>query len=337
MKVGKVPPDILARNVFPFVGKRRDEVLVHSGFGEDCSVINFGGGNVAVMSTDPITGADKHNGYLAVMVSCNDLAACGARPIGILVTLLLPEGTSEDELKEVMEGIHRGATQIDVEVLGGHSEVTAAVTKIVINSTAVGIAKMDNYVSSSGAKPGDDVLVTKSLGLEGAAILASDFGSYLEGRVSQEYIDTALGFIDSISVIDDGLIAAEVGVTAMHDITEGGLLGACYEIAEASKAGMEIWADKLPILPQTHTICRAFGIDPLGLISSGSMLITSPKGAQVVAALKNQGISATIIGKVVEEGRFIVESHGNTPLYPLKRDELYRAIDKAQEQESKRG
>lgn len=330
MKIGKVPPEILARSVFPFEGKRRKEVLVHSGFGEDCSVIDFGNDNVAVMSTDPITGADKHSGYLAVMVSCNDLAACGARPLGILVTLLLPEGTDEGELHEIMENIHRAASQIKVEVLGGHSEVTAAVNKVVINSTAVGIAKRDSYISSSGAAPGDDIIVTKSLGLEGAAILASDYEDYLKKRLPEEYIETARSFLEHISVIEDGLVATQVGVTAMHDITEGGLLGACHEIAEASGVGMEVWEDRLPVLPETLAICKAFDIDPLGLISSGSMLITSPKGEKVVAALDSQGIPATVIGKVVQKGRFILGEE-KTPLVPPKRDELYRAIEKAQD------
>lgn len=330
MKVGKVPPEILSRSVFPFEGKRRKEVLVHSGFGEDCSVIDFGSENVAVMSTDPITGADQNSGYLAVMVSCNDLAACGARPLGILVTLLLPEGTGENELHEIMESIHRAAKEINVEVLGGHSEVTAAVNKVVINATAVGMAKRNNYISSSGASAGDDIIVTKSLGLEGTAILASDFAEYLETRVPKESIDIAQTFLNHISVIEDGLIAAEVGVSAMHDITEGGLLGACHEIAEASGVGMEIWKDKLPILPETLAICQAFEIDPLGLISSGSMLITSPRGSEVVQALKKQGINATIVGKVLQErrGRYIL-GKDKTPLVPPQRDELYRAIERA--------
>lgn len=329
MKIGKVPPKVLERSVFPFDGKRQKEVLVHSGFGEDCSVIDFGEDNVAVMSTDPITGADSNSGHLAVMVSCNDLAACGAKPLGILVTLLLPEGTGEEDLRAIMESIHAAASDIDVEVLGGHSEITAAVNKVVINATAVGIAKRGHYISSAGAAYGDDVIVTKSLGLEGAAILASDYGHFLKGKLPEGYVQTARGFFKHISVINDGLIAAGVGVSAMHDITEGGLLGACHEICEASGVGMELWEGKLPVLPETLAVCEAFKIDPLGLISSGSMLITSPVGVKVTDALKSHGIPATIIGKVIKDGRFII-GKDTVPIVPPKRDELYNAIETAQ-------
>ncbi|HHV19000.1 MAG TPA: AIR synthase [Thermoanaerobacterales bacterium] len=330
LKAGKVPPQILKSSVYPFIGKLRKEVLVHSGLGEDCSIIDFGD-SVAVLSTDPITGADIHSGHLSVYVSCNDIAACGAKPIGILVTLLLPVGSDETLLRKIMEGIHKAANTVGIEVLGGHSEITSAVTKPIISAAAIGIVQKDKFVTSSGAKLGDDIIVTKSLGLEGSAILASDFEEFLIGKVSRETIKKAQGFIEKISVIDEGIIAAKIGVSAMHDITEGGLLGACFEVAEASHVGMEIYEDSLPILPETQNICTAFDIDPLGLISSGSMLICTPKGNEVTAALKNYNISSTIIGKVTLQGIYMVTPDGKHPIVPFERDELVRAIEKVQE------
>lgn len=166
LKVGKIPPDILKSSVFPYIGTLREEVLVHSGLGEDCSIIDFGN-SVAVLSTDPITGADNRSSHLSVYVSCNDIAACGAKPVGVLVTLLLPPGSNKIVLKDLMKGIHEAANNIGIEVLGGHSEITSAVNKPVISATAIGITSKDTFVTSSGAKPGDDVLVTKALGLEG--------------------------------------------------------------------------------------------------------------------------------------------------------------------------
>ncbi|NLZ52898.1 MAG: AIR synthase [Thermoanaerobacteraceae bacterium] len=327
LNAGKVPPDVLKSSVYPYMGKLRKEVLVHSGLGEDSSIIDFGD-KVAVLSTDPITGADIHSSHLAVYVSCNDIAACGAEPIGILVTLLLPVGSDECILKELMEGVHEAASKIGIEVLGGHSEITSAVVKPIISATAIGLADKDNFVTSSRAKPGDDIIVTKFLGLEGSAILASDFEGFLTGKVSDKTIINAQGFIDKISVIEEGILAAKVGVSAMHDITEGGLLGACFEVAEASGVGIEIYQDLLPILPETKEICRAFGINPLGLISSGSMLICTPKGDEVVQALKARKIPATIIGKVTSHGKFMVGSSGKRPIIPFERDELIRAIEK---------
>jgi len=327
MKIGKVPPEILIKCVFPFTGKQRQEVLVHSGLGEDCTVIDFGS-HVAVASSDPITAADIQSGHLAVYVSCNDIAACGAKPIGILVTLLLPPDSDSNMLKDLMANIHSAASKIGIEILGGHSEITSAVVKPVICSTAIGIAEKEKYVTSSGAKPGDDVIVTKALGLEGSSILATDFEYFLIDKIPANFIQTAKNFIEQISVIEEGLIAADIGASAMHDITEGGILGAAFEVAEASGVGIEIINERLPILKETQAICKAFGINPLGLISSGSMLICTPHGSKVVDALNQKGIPATIVGKIIPEGKYIISSGNRFSLKPLERDELIAAIEK---------
>jgi thiamin-phosphate kinase len=327
MKTGKVPPEILKKSVYPLLGVKRSEVLVHSGFGEDCCVIDFGD-YVAVASSDPITGADTEGGYFSVFVACNDIAACGARPIGILITLLLPEGTSENMLFKIMESIDRACREIGIEVLGGHTEVTSAVTRPVISATAIGMAKRGNFVTSAGAKPGDDIIVTKYVGLEGTAILALDFEKYLKEKLPKETIEKAQGLVKSISAIEDGLTATAIGVSAMHDITEGGLLGAIYEITEASGVGAEVYADRIPILPETQVICQVFEIDPLALISSGSMLICTSKGQEVVRALNEKSIPASIIGRVIPSGRFLLKSGEKIPITPPERDELYRAIEK---------
>jgi len=327
-KIGKVPPEILKTSVYPFLGNRRKEVLVHSGLGEDCSIIDYGE-NVAVVSTDPITGADKNSGYIGVYISTNDIAACGAKPIGIMVTLLLPAGSNETMLKDIMEGIHKGANSIGIEVLGGHSEITDGVVKPIISVTALGIAKKDEYVTSSGAKPGDDVIITKALGLEGTAILAADYEDILKEKLGNELVSRAKAFIDNIGVVEEGITAAKVGVSAMHDITEGGLLGAAYEIAEASGVGMEIFEEDLAIYPETKAICEFFQINPLGLISSGSMLICTPKGKEVIEALKSKGIRATIVGKVTKKDKILISKGNQSLIIPPERDELYVAIERA--------
>lgn len=328
LKIGKIPPHILKSSVFPFLGTVREEVLVHSGLGEDCSVIDFGE-YVAVVSTDPITGANKNSGYLSVFISTNDIAACGAKPIGIMVTLLLPAGSDEQVLRDIMEGIHKGAGILGIEVLGGHSEITDAVVKPVLSVTALGIAKKDEYVTSSGAKPGDDVIVTKALGLEGTAILATDYEDVLKEKLGNELVTRAKRYIESIGVTEEGIVAAKVGVTAMHDITEGGILGAAYEIAEASGVGMEIIEENIPIYPETKAICEFFQINPLGLISSGSMLICTPKGKEVIEALKAKGIMATIVGKVTKKDKVLISKGNPSPIIPPERDELYVAIERA--------
>lgn len=326
LKPGKVPPEVMEKTIFPFLGAKRPEVLVHSKIGEDCSVIDFGE-YVCVLSTDPITGADKEIGRLAVHISCNDLAANGAEPIGIMATILFPDGTEEDKVKEVMEQIHNAALEINAEVLGGHTEITSSVSRIVVSATAIGRALKSEYVTSSGAQPGDDVILTKKAGLEGTAVIASDFQEFLKGKMSSEEIERAKGFINYISVIPEGRLGAKNGATAMHDVTEGGVLGAAYEIALASKVGITLWEDRIPVHPETLKICQIFNLNPLGLISSGSMLITAPDGNRIISALKEAGIEATIIGKVTEEGFRIVDKEGKErPFTPPERDELYKIL-----------
>ncbi|SHE69908.1 thiamine-phosphate kinase [Caldanaerobius fijiensis DSM 17918] len=324
MKTGKVLPELLKKYAYNNIGLKRNEVIAHAGVGMDCSIIDFGE-NVAVLSTDPITAAEKNSGYLSVIISCNDIAACGAKPLGILVTILLPENASESIFKDMMESIDKAAKELGIEVLGGHSEVTPSVTKPVICTTALGIAKKNSFVTASNAKVGDDIIVTKSIGLEGTAIIAYDYEYILTKNFSHEMVERAKNFLKEICVIKDGLIASSTGVNAMHDITEGGLLGAAYEVAEASGVGIEIYLDNVPIRPETKYICNFFNINPLGLISSGSLLISSKNGKNVVSKLKESGIDATIIGKVIPEGLYIISSNGEkNPLIPPERDELFK-------------
>ncbi|EMT38869.1 Hydrogenase maturation factor [Thermoanaerobacter thermohydrosulfuricus WC1] len=322
MEVGKVPVEILKRSVFPYLGVKRKEVLVHSQLGEDSSIIDFGE-YVAVLSTDPITAAEKLSGFLSVIISCNDLASCGAKPIGILSTILLPEGTEEATLHGIMKEIDRAAKKLSIEVLGGHTEITSTVNKPIISTTAIGIAKKGEYITTKGAKIGDDVIVTKALGLEGTAILATDYEDLLLKGYNKDFVLKAQNFINEISVIEEGLIAAQNGANAMHDITEGGILGAAYEIAEASGLGIEIYEEKLPIRPETKEICRFFDINPLKLISSGSMIITASNGDKIVKSLSEKGIQATIIGKIIKEGKYLITSKGKEEITPPERDEIY--------------
>jgi hydrogenase maturation factor len=244
-----------------------------------------------------------------------------------MVTILFPDGTEEDKIKGVMEQIHNTALEINAEVLGGHTEITSSVSRIVVSATAIGRALKREYITSSGARAGDDVILTKKAGLEGTAIIASDFQEFLKGKMSPEEIERAKGFINYISVIPEGRIGAKNGATAMHDVTEGGVLGAAYEIALASKVGITLREDRIPVHPETLKICQIFNLNPLGLISSGSMLITAPDGNRIISALKEAGIEGTIIGKVTEEGFRIVDKEGKErPFTPPERDELYKIL-----------
>lgn len=323
MKSGKLPSDVLEKRILSSFRFKRKEVLVRSKVGEDCSVLDFGE-YACVVSTDPITGASNEIGRLAVHISCNDVAANGVEPFGLLFTILAPEGTTLEVLQDIVRQAAEEAASLKVEIIGGHTEITPAVNRIVVSTTAIGRAAKDRVVTSSGAKPGDYIILTKWAGLEGTAIIAHDFEKRLRGRMDDALLESAQAMMGHISVVKEGMIAGKMGATAMHDVTEGGVLGALWELAEASGVGLRIYEDKIPVRPETRTICEEFGLNPLKLISSGCMLITCRDGQGMLEALNREGIPASIIGEVVEEGRTLVSGEREEPIDPPESDELYK-------------
>ena len=288
MKVGKVPENVLKRSVFKQLHTTRKEVLLGAGVGEDCAAMKLAEDEVFVISTDPITGAAKDIGALAVQITVNDLASAGAEPIGIMLTVLLPENAEEKDLKTVMAQVEEACEKNRIQVMGGHTEVTKVVNQIVISVTGVGKAKEGRVISTAGVKPGMDIIVTKWIGIEGTAILAKEKEAVLRERYSQPFIDKAKELDRYISVLSEAATAVKSGVAAMHDVTEGGIFGALWEIAEASGVGLEIDLKKIPLKQETVEICEFFGINPYELISSGSMLMAAEDGNGLVMELEKE-------------------------------------------------
>lgn len=332
MRTGKLPPAALARNVLAYLGTRRSDVLVHAQLGEDSAVIDFGN-SVCVLSTDPITGAAKRTGWLAVNIACNDVAACGAQPVGVLATLLVPEHSTEAQIGSIMRELSQAAQELGIEVLGGHTEVTPGITSPIVSLTAVGRASKDAFVTSSGAVPGDDIIITKAAAIEGTAILATDFEGVLAEAVGPTVVRQAQALMERISVVPEGMVAARHGATAMHDATEGGILGALWELAQASEVGLEVWPEAIPIWEETRRICAFFGADPLKLVASGSLLITSHDSGSILSALRQAGIPATVIGKVgAKHTSLLLLSEGERrELETVERDELWRILEMKRE------
>lgn len=327
MKVGKLNWNDLSEIINNNRSVSREEVRIKSGIGEDCSIIDYGDFE-CVVSTDPITGADSHIGKLAVHINCNDIASCGVEPIGILVTILAPEGTTLEEIKNVMAHIDEETKKLNVEILGGHTEITRAVNKLIVSCTAIGKGKKGKAVATSGAKVGDDIVITKQLGMEGTSIVINDYFDYVKDILTKEQIEEAKDYINRISVVKEGTIAGQFGVNSMHDITEGGVLGALWEMAKASNVGFKVYRDKMPISKVTENVCSKLHLDPLRFISSGSMLITSKNGEALVKRLRECGIDATIIGNITEDRGILVENMIEYEVEPPERDELFTIDEK---------
>jgi len=289
MKSGKLPSDVLKDKVFSAFKFRREEVLVRPEIGEDCSVLDFGE-YACVLSTDPITGTASEVGRLAVHISCNDVAADGVEPLGLLMTIMAPEETTVEEIQEIATQAAEEAASLNVEIIGGHTEITSAVNRVVVSTTAIGRALKGKAVNSSGAKVGDKIIMTKWAGLEGTAILAYDLADRLEGEIDNDVLTEARSFMRYISVVREGIIGGKMGASSMHDVTEGGVLGALWEIAEASQVGIRIYRDKIPVRKETQLICKELQLDPLKLISSGCMIITCKNSDEMLEALKKESI-----------------------------------------------
>lgn len=325
MEIGKLPTELLEEKILSKIQPKREDILVGAGIGEDCSAIDFGE-EVCVLSTDPITGAAKGIGKLAIHISCNDVASNGVEPIGILLTILAPESASLEDIAQVIQEAKETASQLNVEIIGGHTEVSGAVNKMILSTTCIGKGKKEAMVTSHGARPGDDVFMTKWVGLEGTAILAQDKEEELKQILSQDQLEEAKGYMDYLSVVPEGIMAGQAGATAMHDATEGGLLGAVWELAAASGVGIEIQEDCIPLRDVTKRICEYYKINPLGLISSGVMLITTNQPEKLVSSLKKKNIPITKIGKVIQGPSTLIKNGQRLPLAPPESDELFKVI-----------
>lgn len=329
MKIGKVSETVLKRSIFKQIHTKRDEVLLGAGVGEDCAAVKLSPGEIFVISTDPITGTVKDVGMLAIQITANDLASSGAEPVGVMLTVLLPEEIEEEDIREMMRQVEEACAHFHIQVMGGHTEVTRAVTQPVISVTGVGKVREDRLVSTAGAKPGQDILVTKWIGIEGTSIIAKEKEKELLERFSQAFVDTAKGFDQYLSVLPDSRIAVEHGVSAMHDVTEGGIYGALWEVAEASGIGLEIALKAIPIRQETIEICEYFELNPYYLISSGCMLMAADQGHDLVRKLEAAGIPAAVIGKATDgKARRIWNGGEESYLERPKTDELYKIYHK---------
>jgi hydrogenase maturation factor len=326
MKTGKVPENVLKRSVFKQIKSKREEVLSRPGVGEDCAVMALEPDEVFVLSTDPITGAASDIGTLAVHVTANDLASAGAEPVGLLLSVLLPPSAEEADLKALMGEIESACEPLNIEIMGGHTEVTPVVNQPVVTVTGVGKVKKNKVIFTKGARPGQDIVITKWVGLEGTSIIAAAREAELRKHYSQDFVDRAKGFIRYISVVKEALAAREFGVSAMHDITEGGVFGALWEVASAGNVGLTVDLKKVPLKQETVEICEFFDLNPYQLISSGSMLIACDRGHDLVEYLKKMDIHSAVVGKFTDSNdKVIVYDEGETRyLEPPKTDELYK-------------
>ena len=289
------------------------------------------GDRLLIAKADPVTFAADRIGWYAVQVNANDIACMGGVPKWFLATVLLPEGAPESLAVEVHEQITEACEALGVTLVGGHTEITYGLRRPIVSGQMLGEATRDTVVWPGGARPGDAVILTQGIAIEGTSVLAHEAAeALLAGGMSQGEVSAAAGLLDApgISVVRAAGAAAKAGVTAMHDPTEGGLATGLAELATVAKAGLEVDVAAVRVLPETQAVCRALGLDSLGLLASGSLLASAaPERAEaVLAALHFEGVDAAVIGRVTEAsaGLRLRSADGVRELPSFPRDELAR-------------
>jgi hydrogenase maturation factor len=333
LRLGKVPPETLEKHVFPFLGSPDPDILHGPGIGRDAALIRIGR-QVAVATTDPITGAVYKIGSYALHICANDVATFGIRPRWFLATILLPENAKTQMLEEIMNSMHTTAKSLEVAIIGGHTEVTTGLKRPIIIGFMLGIGEDEKYVTSTGAQPDNALILTKGVAIEGTAILATERASDLQNKLHGDVINRAQQFVKQLSVVPEALAAMATGaVTAMHDPTEGGVANGIHELADASGVGFIVDRSALVIHEETAQICQVLEVNPLNLIASGAMLIAVHRNQAktVLGVLEKAGISAATIGRLVEDKktRNIIESDGTLQRFPKpEEDALWNALTK---------
>jgi hydrogenase expression/formation protein HypE len=330
---GKIPIDILKEVVFKNLGADRSEVVLGPAAGVDGAVLDVGTKN-AIVSMDPITGAVERIGWEAINVNANDVATFGVEPAFFFSCILLPENADSKIVETISTQMHNAAKELGIAIVGGHCESTPGLANPIVVGCTMGLTEKGKYVTAAGAKAGDKLILTKSAGIEGTAILASDRQTQLEKIFNPEILESARGFYKQISVVKDALTAYRSGgVHAMHDPTEGGVLNGIHEMADAANLGARIFKERIMVEPETAKICRFYEIDPLQLISSGALLIAADPHAteKIIDSLCQEHIYADVIGEFNPNSNKRILTHPDDSAEMLPRpisDHLWLALSR---------
>ncbi|MEM4007232.1 MAG: AIR synthase family protein [Nitrososphaerota archaeon] len=277
LRFGKVGRDVLEEIVYKRLGRKRRDVVLGPAFGEDAGIVKIGSKHI-VIACDPITGAVEKIGWLSVYINANDVAVCGGEPRWFSPIILLPERYNETHLEKIMDDMHKACLKLKVSIVTGHTEVTPGISHPIVAGQMAGPLVSMRPIKSGGGRVGDLIVMSKTAGIEGTAILATDFRDKIKDKIPLEVLDKAARYYEMVSVVEEAMSLAKRNIpTAMHDPTEGGVLGGVYEIAEASRTSFIVYEEKIPVAKETEIICNTLKCDPLKLISSGVLLATVPR------------------------------------------------------------
>lgn len=329
---GKLPSALLSRLLQEY-GITDPSVLVGPGIGRDAAAIAIGGDTLVVKS-DPITFATENAASYLVNVNANDIACLGAVPRWLTVTALLPQGKTTPALVEQQfRELHEACANIGVTLIGGHTEVTHGLDRPILVGHMLGLARPEGVLTPGGARPGDQLLLTKAIAIEGTALLARECAEVLACALGQEVVERAQRLLHDpgISVVRDaGVVLNAGGITALHDPTEGGLAMGVRELALSAGCGATLDVDAVPVLPETRAIARHFGLEPCGMLASGALLTAAAvdRVSSIMDACEKAVIPIARIGTVEPESHgFTWTRNGRVEELPeFNQDEVSRVL-----------
>ncbi len=324
---GKLSSSDLKRLIIDKINIKNDDIVVEAGLGKDCALVDVGS-ELLVFTMDPITASKEDLGKLLVRINVNDIATSGARPLYMLATLLMPTTSDASDIEVIMNDVTRELDRFGIDLIGGHTEFTGAV------NTPIGVAvlmakKPKVHVNDlSNICQGDYIVMTNTAGIEGTGIIASECSEEVEKIFGKPFLEASKAYIDKTVILEECLLASEIGVKAIHDVTEGGLLGAVWEMIYGANLGCMLYEDKIRVSKETKALSDYYNIDPLRLIGSGSMIavVAPDKIDELLSVFDSKDVDSTIIGRVTSSGLYIEKAGVNEVITEPESDELYKVL-----------
>ena len=317
----------MKRSVLKKINVHREEVANGAGVGTDCAVLSFGEGCGIVLSTTPVTAPAEDVSVYAIHMALNNVAAAGSEPVGVMLSILLPEELEESALQHMMERAQDVCGMCGADIIGGHTEVMPGIENPIMTVTGVGKQPGIYTGMLTGIKPGQDIVVSKWIGLEGTIRLARARKEQLCTRYPSRMVDEAAAYDKYLSVIPEAATAMKSGVCGMHDVSRGGIFGALWELAERAGVGLEIDLKKIPVKQETIEICEFFELNPYELLSGGCLIMTVENGDSLVDALARQNIPAAVVGRTTSgNDRVICNEDEKRYLDKPKTDQIYSIL-----------
>lgn len=338
MRIGKVSGSELKRSVLRQIHTKRKEVVSGAAIGVDCAIFSFSEADFMAscmqQGTVRVACEGGQDSFTGVSISqlihktVNNLVCSGAEPIAIMMGLILPQDTEEFMIKSLMAEAEDCCRQLQLQIAGGHTTVSADVNLPQAVITGYGKVSGDTCKTVKGVKPGQDIVISKWIGLEGTALLARKNKEKLLGRYPAYLVEEAMAFDRYLSMIPEAATAMKSGVCAMHDASEGGIFASLWELAEGAGVGLTIDIKKLPLRQETVEVCECLGVNPYELLSGGSLIMTANDGQALVAALQKEQIPAVVVGKITDSNdRIILNEDEVRYMDRPKQDEIYREFD----------